>query len=175
MDENTKNVSTENAENPTPETKAETKPSEQNPDAETLAKYKRLLDKANSEAADYKRQLRAKMSDDERKAIEVEESRKAMEAELAEYKKRDTINNYKLGFMKAGFDEATATKNAEAVANGDFDTMFANLATLSDSISKSAVAKAMDAQKGLSVGSVPSSADVDKANQAALRRAFGLR
>ena len=65
MDENTKNVSTENAENPTPETKAETKPSEQNPDAETLAKYKRLLDKANSEAADYKRQLRAKMSDDE--------------------------------------------------------------------------------------------------------------
>lgn len=163
-------VETEAKTEPKAEAKAET-----NADAETLAKYKRLLDKANSEAADYKRQLRAKMSDDERKAVEDAEARKAMEAELENYKKKDTINTYKLNFMKAGFDEATAHKNAEAMANGDFSVMFANLATFSDTISKSAVAKAMDAQKGLSVGSVPSSADVEKANQEALRKAFGLR
>lgn len=176
MENETKKMSEAIEETETKETKPtpSDKPVETTADAETLAKYKRLLDKANSEAADYKRKLREKMSDDERKAVELEETRRAMEAELADYKRKDTINGYKVKFMNAGFDEATAHKNAEAIADGDFETMFSNLAILTDSISKSAVAKAMDAQSGLSVGKIPTPADSDKASNEALRKAFGL-
>ncbi len=139
-----------------------------------LEKYKRLLDKASSEAADYKRQLRAKQSEDEIAENERVEKQKAMEAELAELKKDKLVNGYKVQFMKLGFDEDTATTQAKALADGDMGTMFSNLSTLTDSISKSAVAKAMDAQKGLSVGGTATSADVEKASNQALRRAMGL-
>lgn len=169
MEEENKNVETKETE--ATETKVEPTVDE---NAKTLEKYKRLLDKANSEAADYKRQLRAKMSADEAAEQERAERQKAMEAELEQLKKDKVMSEYKVNFMKVGFDEATASLQAKALVDGDTTTMFSNLANLTDTISKSAVAKAMDSQKGLSVGKTVTTSDVEKAETDALRSAMGL-
>ena len=139
-----------------------------------IEKLKRLLSNANSEAADWKRQLRQKQTEEERNAADLAEKQKAMEAELEGYRKRETIANHKAKFIGLGFEEDLALKSAEALSNGDTDTVFANLKALTDNIAKNAVTKAMDSQKGLTTGQPINSADETKAQDAALRRAFGL-
>lgn len=171
MEEENKKLETEGTEAKATETKTEPTPDERDKE---LEKYKRLLDKANSEAADYKRKWRAMQTEEEAAEQERAEHQKAMEAELAELKKQRVIDGYRVEFMKVGFDEPTATLQAKALADGDTSTMFSHLVTLTDTISKSAVAKAMDSQKGLSVGGVVTKTDVEKAETEALRKAMGL-
>lgn len=141
---------------------------------ETNEKYKRLLDKANSEAADNKRKLREKMSEDEKNSADALERQKAMEAELASLKKDKQVSDYTARLMGSGFDSEMASSTAKALADGNVETVFANLANLTDSISKSALAKAMNNQGGLSVGKTPTSEDLEKAQTNALRKAMGL-
>lgn len=175
MDEQNKNVEEQ--------TEVKTEPAQ--PTVEELAKqieelnktnekYKKLLDKANSEAADNKRKLRDKMSEDERVANDTAEKQKAMEAELAALRKDKTVSDYTARLLASGFDSTTAQSTASALADGDMETVFANLTTLTDSISKSALAKAMDNQGGLSKGTTPTSADLEKAETNKLRAAMGL-
>ena len=152
-------------------TPAETKVDDRDKEIEKL---KRLLSNANSEAASYKKALREKQTEEERNAADLAEKQKAMEAELEGYRKRETIANHKAKFIGLGFDEDLALKSAEALSNGDTDTVFANLKALTDNIAKNAVTKAMDSQKGLTTGQPINSADKTKAEDAALRRAFGL-
>ena len=59
---------------------------------------KDLLDKANSEAADYKRQLRAAMSEAEKKAADDEEARKAMEERLKQLETEKEYADRKAAF-----------------------------------------------------------------------------
>lgn len=155
----------------TTETKAETKVDDRDKEIEKL---KNLLSKANSEAASYKKTLREHQTEEERKAADLAEKQAAMEAELENYRKRETIANHKAKFIGLGFDEETATKTAESLASGDTDAVFANLKTLTDNIAHNAITKAMVSQKGLTTGQPINSADEQKAQDAALRRAFGL-
>ena len=155
----------------TTETKTETKVDDRDKEIEKL---KRLLSNANSEAKSYKDKLREKQTEEERKAADLAEKQAQMEAELEGYRKRETIANHKAKFIGLGFDEDTALKSAEALVSGDTETMFANFKTLTDNIAKNAITKAMDSQKGLTTGQPLNSADKQKAEDAALRRAFGL-
>ena len=155
----------------TTETKTEAKVDDRDKEIEKL---KRLLSNANGEAAEFKRQLRQKQTEEERKAADLAEKQAQMEAELEGYRKRETIANHKAKFIGLGFDEDTALKSAEALVSGDTETMFANFKTLTDNIAKNAITKAMDSQKGLTTGQPLNSADKQKAEDAALRRAFGL-
>lgn len=86
---------------------------------------KKLLDKANSEAADYKRQLRQAMSDAERKAAEEADRTKAMEERLKELELKETISSHKAEYLAIGYDDKTATEAANALANGDMVKAFA--------------------------------------------------
>lgn len=124
------------------------------PNAE-IEKYKALLSKANSEAASFKRQLREKQSAEEQEKAEALERQTAMEQELAELKQAKAISDYTSKFVGVGFGGDIASECAKAMVGGDMDTVFANFKTLTDSIRKSAVADAMDNQKGLSVGETP--------------------
>ena len=152
-------------------TPAETKVDDRDKEIEKL---KRQLSNANTEAANYKRALREKQTAEEQAAADLAEKQKAMEAELEGYRKRETIANHKAKFIGLGFDEDMAAKSAESLANGDTDAVFANLKTLTENIAKNAITKAMDGQKGLTTGQPLSSADKQKAEDAALRKAFGL-
>ena len=90
---------------------------------ENNAKLKNAVDKASSEAASYKKQYNAKLTDEERAKQESEAAMKAMQERLAEYEKRDKISTATAAFLKAGFDEKAAGLAAEAFTGGDIDAL----------------------------------------------------
>lgn len=175
--ENTENKVTEEiTETKTPETKApetENKVDESTKDKE-IANLKRLLSEKNSEAADWKRKLRERQTEEERKAAEIEEQRKAEQAELAQLRKEKQIASFANEFMALGMDKETATLTAQAKSDGDDKTVFANLKTLTENISQSALAKAMDGQSGLSTGNVPKALSAEDKIVAAAARYAGV-
>ena len=87
---------------------------------------KDLLDKANSEAAGYKRQLKEKMSQEEQASAQREEEWNAMKAELETLKADKAVSEYTAQFLGIGYDEALAKSTAVALNKGDMATMFAN-------------------------------------------------
>lgn len=92
-----------------------------------IAKLRNALSKANSEAANYKKQLRAKMSDEE---IAKAESAKAMEELQDKYNallRDSTIANHTARYMAMpGYDEKLARDTAQALFDGDMDKVFQN-------------------------------------------------
>lgn len=95
--------------------------------AAEIARLKNALAKANSEAADYKKQLRAKMSDDEAAAAERDAKWAEMEAKLKALELEKTISTYKASYLAMnGYDEKLAEDTAKALAEGDMAKVFAN-------------------------------------------------
>ena len=87
---------------------------------------KATFDKASSEAASYKKQLREKQSDEEAKAAKEAEERATLIARLEELEREKTVGSYTTSYLGLGFDEKAAKATAEALAKGDMATVFAN-------------------------------------------------
>ena len=90
---------------------------------------KSTFDKASSEAASYKKQLREKQSDEEAKAAKEAEERATLVARLEELEREKTVSSYITSYLGLGYDEKTAKATAEALAKGDMETVFANQKT----------------------------------------------
>lgn len=90
-------------------------------------KWKELVNKASAEASKYKKELREKQTEEERREAERKEELAKKEEELALYKRASIINDHKANFLGVGYPEALATESAEAIADGDFTKVFANL------------------------------------------------
>ena len=101
---------------------------------ESAAKMKSAFDKAASEAASYKKQYNAKLTDEERAKQESEAALKAMQERLAEYEKRDKISTATAAFLKAGFDEKSAGLAAEAFTSGDIDSLVSSVKSFKASV-----------------------------------------
>lgn len=183
--ENTENkVLEENTETRAPENNApegtttpesETKETKA-PDArdKEIANLKNLLSKANSQASAYKKQLRERQTAEEQAAADLEEQRKAELAELETLRREKQIASLATEFISLGMDKDLAYATAQAKADGDDTTVFANLHTLTESISKNAAIKAMDNQGGLSVGDTPKALSAEEKVVAAARKYAGL-
>ena len=91
-----------------------------------LERLKTALSKSNSEAADFKRQLREKMSADELKAKEDADAREKLQKDYDELVKKVTVSENQSKLLSLGYDEALAKETAEAMANGELDKVFAN-------------------------------------------------
>lgn len=87
---------------------------------------KEALDKASSEAAEWKRKHNALLSEDEKKKQEATENLQKMEKELAELRMEKTVSEYTAQFITAGYSEALAKETAKAMADGDMTKVFAN-------------------------------------------------
>ena len=87
---------------------------------------KDALDKATSEAASYKKQLREKQSDEEAKAQKEAEERAELVARLEQLEHEKAVNGYVNSYLSMGYDEKTAKSSAEALAKGDMATVFEN-------------------------------------------------
>lgn len=92
-------------------------------------KMKSALDKATSEAAGFKKQLRERMTEDEAAKAKAAEELAAAMAELDLYRAKDAINEYTVQFLGIGYDEKLAKSTAEALHKGDMATMFKNHAS----------------------------------------------
>ena len=144
------------------------------PDDKEIQRLKDALSKSNSEAADYKRQLRAKMTDDEAKAAEEAKTREALETELENLRKDKAISSYQAKFLGLGYDAESAAAAAAALQAGEFDKVFDAQATFIEAAKKAAVAGALNDQPGLSQGKPLGKEAQEKAELEKLRKYMGL-
>ena len=153
--------------------KAEPKKDEKPVSAE-VEKLKTALSRANSEAAEYRRQLREKQSEAERAEADRQEQEKAMREELESLRKDKAIADYTSKALEVGFDADTAAQAASAMANGDMDAMFDALKAFVEATMTRLNNEALNRQPGLSAGTPPSTNTVD-AETAQIRKWMGLK
>lgn len=90
---------------------------------------KAVFDKKASEAADLSKQLKARMTEEEAKAIAEAESRAKLEARVQELETERAINTNVNSYLAMGYDEKLARSSAEALVKGDMETVFKNQKT----------------------------------------------
>ena len=91
-----------------------------------IDRLKAALSKSNSEAADFKKQLREKMSAEEVKAKEDAEKYEEVVKERDALLREKTILGHKTKYLSLGYDETLANETAEAMVNGEIEKVFAN-------------------------------------------------
>lgn len=99
------------------------KPEPNNAEVENL---KKIIEKSNADAAEWKRKYRDTLSAQEKEAAEKAEREKTIMAELEGYKQRERISTYTSQLMASGVDAETAKKMAELLPEGvsaDFFTL----------------------------------------------------
>lgn len=95
-------------------------------DIPDVDRMKSALDKATSEAADYKKQLRARMTEDEAKEAERAAREEAIQKELQQLRAEKVIDQNTAKFLGLGYDEKLARETAKAMADGDTELVFKN-------------------------------------------------
>ena len=101
-----------------------------------IERLRNALSKSNSEAADYKKQLRDKMSAEEQKAKDDAEKFDELQSKYDTLLKESNISKNKARLLALGYDDALATETAEAMAEGDTDKVFAAQKKHLDSVGK---------------------------------------
>jgi hypothetical protein len=101
-----------------------------------IERLKNALSKSNSEAADYKRQLKEKMSAEELKAKEDAEKWEEMEKNYNALLKEKAVSTNKSKLLALGYEESLADETAEAMANGELDKVFTNQKKHLESVEK---------------------------------------
>lgn len=87
---------------------------------------KEVLDKASSEAANFKKQLWEKMTEEEAARAKAAEDMAAMQAELEKLRQDKIVQEYTAQFLGIGYDKELAAETAEALQKGDMNTVFFN-------------------------------------------------
>ena len=87
---------------------------------------KATYDKASSEAASYKKQLREKMTEEEAKATKDAEERAALLERVAQLEHEKAVGTYTTAYIAMGYEEKLARSSAEAMAKGDTETVLKN-------------------------------------------------
>lgn len=108
-----------------------------------LDKLKAQLSKVNSEAADYKKQLRSKQTADEAAAAEQKAAMDKLTQENADLKRSFALSDKKAKLITMGYDEKLADSTAVAMVDGDMDTVMANQAKFNESREKAIQAELM--------------------------------
>ena len=87
---------------------------------------KDVFDKTASDLAKLKKEQMDKLSEDEKAKKLAEEELENLRNRNAELEKAANIAIYKAKYLAIGYSDELASANAEAFANGDMDTVFAN-------------------------------------------------
>lgn len=115
------------------------------PKADTSAydNLKKRFDEVASEAAGYKKQIRANMTEAEQKAQADAEEKAALLKELEELRAANKIAENAKGLAAIGYDEKLATEVATALYNGDAETVIKAQAKFVDAQKKAVLADAV--------------------------------
>ena len=116
---------------------------EPQPDTTAYDNLKKRFDEVASEAANYKKQLRANMSEAEQKAAaDAEELARVIEENKLLKSEKAIAENAK-GLIAIGYDESLATEVATALYNGDSDTVIKAQAKFVEAQKKAVLAEAV--------------------------------
>ena len=138
-------------------------------------KLKAALSKANSEAAEYKRQRNEAMDKSKLAEVERAEQEKAMRDELETLRKEKAVTDYTNKALEVGFDTETAAQAANAMADGDMNAVFDALKAFVEATKTRLNNEALNRQPALSTGSAPTTNNTVDAETAQLRRWMGLK
>jgi len=143
-------------------------------DTDEVVRLKNALSNANSQAAEYKRALREKQSEQERAEAERAEREKAVEEELRDLRRDKTVSGYLANCLALGYDKDLALKAAEAMADNDAATILACQQEYLDAKTREIEAAALNRQPTLTPGAPPTAKDADLEDKNRLRRYAGL-
>ena len=141
-------------------------------DAE-LTKLKAALSKANSEAADYKKQLRGKQSEDEAAIAAQKEEFDKLIKDNEDLKRSMALSERKANLLGMGYDEALATETATAMVDGDMDKVLANQSKYLEVQKKAILADHMKKTPRPAAGEEGSEGSMDYAKMIADAQASG--
>lgn len=139
-----------------------------------LTRVRNALNKASSEAAEYRKALREKQSEAERAEADRLENEKKLQDELAAYRTKERISTYQAKLMSVGFDSETASIMAKSLPEGVSDEYFAVTKTFLDNQRQTLMSEALNKQPKPSIGTPPTMSDAEKAEIANLRKSIGL-
>lgn len=91
-----------------------------------LDKYKDATNKATSEAAEYKKQLKALQDQQKTGNSKADETIARLQEQVNELTRQNTISSYTAQFVALGYDAELAKATAIATADGDVATVFEN-------------------------------------------------
>lgn len=92
-----------------------------------IERLKTALSKSNSEAADYKRQLRTEKDKASEGATESEKKMAELEEQIKALQREKSVTERKASFIGLGMTEESALKASEAFTNGDSESFFAEI------------------------------------------------
>ena len=104
---------------------------------------KEVFDKTASELAQSKKDLKARMSDEEKQKVETEALLKQYKEEAEPLKREKSISENKAKLISAGYDDTLATETATALVNGDIATVIKNQQVVIENIKKVSRGQAM--------------------------------
>jgi hypothetical protein len=139
-----------------------------------IERLKKLLSKANGEAANYKQQLRDKQTETERAEAERAEQEQAMREELETLRKEKQVSDYTARCVALNMEADLAAQTANALSDGNMDAVFDCLRQFVDATEKRLNNEALNRQPGLSAGVPPTANSVTDEETAKLRRYAGL-
>ena len=139
-----------------------------------VTNLKEALSKANSQAADWKRQFREKQTEAERAEAERVEREKAVEEELRNLRRDKTVSGYVAQCLALGYDKDLALRAAEAMADNDAAAILACQQDFLEAKQKELEATALNKQPTLTSGSPPTTQAAEKESINKTRSYFGL-
>lgn len=104
---------------------------------------KDVFDQTASELAEKKKQLKAKMTDDEQKAQKDAEERAELQEKYDKLLRESEVSKHKAKLVSLGYDEKLADETAVAMLDGDMEKVFANQKKHLDSVEKRVRADAL--------------------------------
>ena len=127
-----------------------------------LNRLKAALSKSNSEAADYKKKLREKQTDDEAKAAADKEAFDKMVEENNNLKRSIAIAEKKAKLLGMGYEEKMADETAVAMIDGDMDKVLSNQSVYLEAQKKAIEANHMRKTPRPATGAEEGGTDYDK-------------
>lgn len=91
-----------------------------------IERLTQALTKSNSEAAENKRKLREKQTEEEQQKEERDRIMKELKDEVNLLREEKAVASHKAQFLSLGYDDALATESAQALVKGELDKVFAN-------------------------------------------------
>ena len=144
-------------------------------DTEEVTKLKTALSKANSDAAEWKRQFREKQTEAERAEAERKEHEAAVEEELRTLRRDKTVSGYVAQCLALGYNNELALKAAEAMADNDAAAIMACQQEFLEAKQKEFEATALNRQPTLSHGAPPTAQAAEAEAYNKMRVAWGLK
>ena len=143
-------------------------------DEETL-KLKEAFNKASSEVAEYKRQLRAKETAEETAKREAAESQQKLLDELNQLRRERTASTYTAKYMEIGYDAETARALADTLPDGLGEDFFTRQKSFLEDTIQKAKAQVLNQQPQPTAGSPLSGKSAEDLEREKIRKWAGLK